>query len=279
MASFEHIYKEISQGRGMLYAWFAAMHSRVDIALCGANKEDLLFITGKIQEKINSLEKLANFFDPSSELVNLNDATAGSTTEVSEELLAMLYLSMRYNELTDGKFDICIKSSGYDSNVAKNVVINLENETLTKHRYGIRFDLSGFLKGYALDEARAILNRYGVTDVLLSIGNSSILAIGNHPYGKGWKVSYPNDDMDNVEVELYDECLTTSGNSDSNRRHIISPVNGEYVGGTGMVSVITRGGAEGEALSTAMFVERDSAKREAILGNFNGARLQTVTQN
>ncbi len=279
MSSFEHIYKNIDNGRGMLYAWFTAMHTRVDIAICGRNENDLKAIAGKVQDKIVQLEKLANFYDPDSELANLNDITAGTTAEVSDELLSMLYLSMRYNELTDGNFDICIKSDGYKNDMCVDVEIDLCNGTLAKHRYGIRFDLSGFLKGYALDEARNILERYAVRDTLLSIGNSSILALGNHPFGEGWLVAYPGAEDNNIEVALHNECLSTSGNSSSKRMHILSPSSGKLIEGAGMVSVVTRKGAEGEALATAMFVERDPAKRDAILGRFEGARLMATINN
>ncbi len=279
MDSFEHIYKGIDSQRGMLYAWFAAMHTRVDMAVCGRDEADLMAVAGKVQERIGQLEKLANFYDPDSELANLNDAVAGTKTEVSEELLAMIYLAMRYNELTDGNFDICIKSPGYTAGMAKDVEIDLAAGTLAKHRYGIRFDMSGFIKGYALDEARNILERYAVGDVLLSIGNSSILALGNHPFGEGWLVSYPGEGGENMEAALYGECLSTSGNATGDRRHIISPSSGKPVEGAGMASVATRTGAEGEALATAMFIEKDPAKRDAILCRFGGARLMADNQN
>lgn len=273
MRPFEHIFKEIDKDRGLLYAWFAAMHSRVDIVICDKCENDMLAVTGKIYERIAQLEKLANFYNPHSELTKLNEVPAGVQTEVGEELLSMLYLSMRYNELTDGRFDVCVKSDGYTGGMRGNVEIDLEGGTVTKQRYGIRFDLSGFLKGYALDQARNILTGYAVSDVLLSIGNSSVLALGNHPFGDGWRVSYPESDDSNIEIDLHDECLTTSGNANSERRHIVNPVSGALIEGEGRISVVTRGGAEGEALSTAMFVERGAGEREAILGRFRRARL------
>lgn len=257
----------------MLYSWFTAMHTRVDIAMCGPRENDLMAITGKVLEKIEELEKIANFFDPGSEIARLNDTPAGVPAEVSDKLLSLVYLSARYNEFTGGAFDVCVKSEGYNGNFADSVGIDLEAGTVTKYRYGVRFDMSGLLKGYALDEVGNILSRFAVTDALLSIGNSSVLALGNHPYGEGWSVSYPDGNENNIEAVLYDECLTTSGNSHSERRHIVDPSSGRLIEGEGKVSVVTRGGAEGEALATAMFVERESDKRQAILARFRGARL------
>lgn len=51
------------------------------------------------------------------------------------------------------------------------------------------------------------------------MGNSSILALGNHPVGSGWKIN---------DILLHNECLTTSGNDSPSRRHIVSPQNGNW---------------------------------------------------
>ena len=273
MRPFEHIFKNIAPGEGLLYAWFGAMHTRVDIAICGEKENDMLAVIGKIYDSVSRLEKIANYYDPDSKLSKLNDVPAGVRTEVCEELLSMLYLSMHYNELTSGRFDVCVRSLDYSADMTDNVEIDLEKGTILKRVYGIRFDLSGFLKGYALDQLRTILNNYACRDVLLSIGNSSVLALGNHPYGKGWRVSYTENSDSNLEIDLHDQCLTTSGNDSSERRHIIDPVRRTMIEGKECVSVVTSGGAEGEALSTAMFVERDPIERERILNNFHGARL------
>lgn len=276
MEGLERIYKEIGHGRGMLYSWFTAMHTRIDIALCGPAENDLIAITGKVSDRISQLEKTANFFDPESELAILNKIQPGMNTEVSDDLLSMLYLSMKYNDMTGGAFDVCIKSDGYKGPMAENVGIDLINSLVTKYRHGIRFDLSGFLKGYALDEVKKILGRYGVEDALVSIGNSSVLALGNHPFGEGWSVTYPGGDENNIEAVLHDQCLTTSGNSDSQRRHIIDPASDMLIEGEGRVSVVTQGGGEGEALATAMFVVREQERRATIVNRFHGGHLLDV---
>lgn len=275
MRRIEHVFEEMEQGRGVLYSWFAAMYSRVDIVVCGGTESDLKAVIDRVYDKIDKLEKTANFFFEHTELTQLNKALAGAESVVSEELLSMIYVAVKYNELTDGGFDICVKSDRYDGEVIKSVEIDLESRTIIKHRHGVRFDLSGFLKGYALDEARRILGRYAVSDALLSMGNSSVMAIGNHPFGLGWRVAKADgtENAGDGEVTLYNECLSTSGNSDSDRQHIVAPANRELIKGAGAVSVVTPGGAEGEALATAMFVERDVQKRKNILDRFQGARL------
>ena len=99
-------------------------------------------------------------------------------------------------------------------------------------------DLSGILKGYALERLRPLLASRGITDALVSLGNSSILSLGNNPS------DIPPG-----------HCLTTSGNASSTRRHIRNPLTGEFVTGQRTVSVITADGIEGEILATTHFIQ------------------------
>lgn len=90
------------------------------------------------------------------------------------------------------------------------------------------------------------------------MGNSSVLALGNHPAGTGWKVNFGNQSEtektgESQSILLYNECLTTSGNESEGRRHIISPQNGNFVEGLRQIAVVTKNGAVGEILSTALF--------------------------
>ncbi len=62
-------------------------------------------------------------------------------------------------------------------------------------------------KGYALETIKSILNECVIENALINMGNSSVLALGNHPVGTGWKVN---------NILLHNECLTTSGNDSPN---------------------------------------------------------------
>ena len=103
------------------------------------------------------------------------------------------------------------------------------------------------------------------------MGNSSVLALGNHPAGAGWKVNFGNQSETKKTGEpqsilLYNECLTTSGNELDGRRHIISPQNGNFVEGIRQIAVVTKNGAVGEILSTALFAA-DPEQRETLLAS------------
>ena len=108
---------------------------------------------------------------------------------------------------------------------------------LRLHNPSIILDLSGILKGYALERLRPLLPEYGITDALINLGNSSILSLGQNPS------DIPSG-----------QCLTTSGNATADRRHIRNPLTGEYVTGQRTVSVTTPDAIDGEILATTRFI-------------------------
>lgn len=223
MSTFAHIYRPGVE-QNMLYSWFSAMHTRVDIIIMGKkDKDELLCIIENIHDRIAEIESIGNCFDPSSELSQLN---AGLITkdDISHELTAILDACDHWKETTGGLFDVAVEG---------------------------RINLSGFLKGYALDAIKTILEKHGINNALINCGNSSVLAVGSqHRDGEGWRVANINGE----QFVLHDECLTTSGNDSPERRHIINPLTHQYVEGQRMISVVTKGGAEGEVKSTVGFL-------------------------
>ena len=107
------------------------------------------------------------------------------------------------------------------------------------------------------------MNEALIENALINMGNSSILALGNHPVGSGWKIN---------DILLHNECLTTSGNDSPNRRHIVSPQNGKLVEGVKQIAVVTANGSIGEILSTALFAA-DSEQTKALMGIYAQCRV------
>ena len=132
-------------------------------------------------------------------------------------------------------------------------------------------NLSGFLKGYALEKTRKLLQYYEVKDALINMGNSSVLALGHHPLADGWKVNFGQSAVTQAkewpEIFLKNECLTTSGNDSHERKHIIDPQTGKLIEGKREVAVVTANGAVGEVLSTSLFVA-DARQRELLKVEF-----------
>ena len=109
------------------------------------------------------------------------------------------------------------------------------------------------------------------------MGNSSVLALGNHPAGTGWKVSFGDQasttkNYKTQSILLNNECLTTSGNNSDDRKHIISPSSGKPLEGVRQVTVVTDDGTTGEILSTSLFVANQK-QRELITSEFLPKRV------
>lgn len=268
----QHLYKFSSFHGGLLYAWFPAMHTRVDIVLCGRQDEaSLMLVVDAIYEMLCRLEKMANYYDAESELARLNRTAAIRPQSVSSELYDILTFCVDAYARTHGCFDVTVHSADYTPDSIHCIRFSPEASTLHFLQPGVTINLSGFLKGYALEESRKLLQHYGVEHAMINMGNSSVLALGHHPMADGWKVSFGEEvalrEKQHLELLLQDECLTTSGNNSPERKHIINPKNGQPVVGKREVAVVTADGTVGEILSTSLFVA-DARQRELLEAEF-----------
>ena len=92
-------------------------------------------------------------------------------------MIWLLSVSMLYHE-NAGCFDVTIHSADYNQDTIQSVVFNITSEEQSSffRQPGITINLSGFLKGYALEKTGTLLQHYEVKDALINMGNSSVLA-------------------------------------------------------------------------------------------------------
>ena len=137
-------------------------------------------------------------------------------------------------------------------------------------REGMAIHLGGIGKGYALDEMRRIFERHGIRDGLISMGTSSIYAMGKNGEGRAWRIGvrHPRkEDAVLAVIPLSGEALSTSGDyeryfEEGGRRysHIMDPRTGRSAEqGIAEVTVVVDGaledcGMRSDILSTAIFV-------------------------
>ena len=243
-----HVVKELVSGETAVYVWFQAMHTRVDLLLksAGHDAQALLAAAGKIQSLVAEIEAAGNCFDPASELSRFNSLEPGEHMRPSRFLYEMLSLCRHYNVLTQGFFDVTVSSQGHTPGMAGDVLVEPGGEIWRGNR-ALYINLSGFIKGYALDCIRRLLHAEGIRDAVVNMGNSSVMALGQTP------------------LNLDDGCLTTSGNPEGRQLQIVNPLTGAVVGTTGRVEVATGGGAEGEVLSTVLFIAGEDPVYESLL--------------
>jgi thiamine biosynthesis lipoprotein len=226
------------------------------------------------------LEERLSRFRTDSELSALN-RRAGSRTRVSPELFEVLELAAEMQRRTGGLFEPgilgALEAAGYDRSFERVAAESSEGPAaagprrsiaeMTLHREstsvttpaGLRLDLGGIGKGYAVDRAARVLAPTG--DFLIDAGGD-VRACGDGPDGDGWPVAVAGPARGSEDVALLrlrDEALATSTTAVRRWRrgarwlnHLIDPRTGEPAdGGVVSASVLAPTTVEAEVLAKA----------------------------
>lgn len=192
------VHHVITGGNGqappLLYAWTAAMHTRVDIAVVARtlSADEALEAVEAAARLITDIEAEADRFCPSSPLSAFNAAPAGQWVPLPPRLTAVMEQCVGLAAATSGLFDVTVGSDNHDASTIRQ--LRVRTDAAMKCRDGLRVDLCGYIKGVAADEVAALLRSRGVTDALISLGNSSVVAMGDmRSRGSGWSVRHAAD--------------------------------------------------------------------------------------
>lgn len=232
-----------------------------------------------------------------SELSRVNRQAASEPVQVSESLFTVLKQAQRISELSAGAFDISFGSVGYlydfrarqqpsDEELAeglekvnyRSVVLDPSAHTVQFLDDGVKLDLGGIAKGYAVDRGIEILRSFGIRNARLSAGGD--LRLLGDKRGKPWIVGIrdPRSESRNAMVlPLTNVAVSTSGDyerfffDDNHERihHILSPVTGKPVKGVQSVTVLGDESVTTDGLSTAVFV-LGSAKGLEMINRLDG---------
>lgn len=244
-------------------AMMHVMGTRLDALILHPDKNVSMQCWIDIENEIARLNKLFNKFDSSSEIYHINQSASHSPVPVKDELWAILVDCRQYHAMTLGYFDISLKDFNQ-------VVLDSKARTVFFQNQDIQLDLGGYAKGYALEKIRDILLPKGIDCALINFGNSSVLALGSHPYGDNWPIGIedPYNPQNTLGiVELKDNTLSTSGNMPSHTNHILDPHTGNYSEVRKIVSVKTINAIDAEVLSTSLMIAPDEVIPE-ITSNF-----------
>ena len=142
--------------------------------------------------------------------------------------------------------------------------LDARRRTATMAAPGMRLDAGGIAKGYAADEALAVLEGAGLPRALVAVGGD--LAIGDAPPGAGgWQVVLaglePGQTAPGSPLALHRAGVSTSGDAEQwveidGRRysHILDPATGVGMTGRRSVSVVARDAMTSDMLATALSV-------------------------
>ncbi|MEJ2611158.1 MAG: FAD:protein FMN transferase [Candidatus Thiodiazotropha sp.] len=259
----------------------AIMGTRVAVELWHDDRQEGEVAVQAVLDEFRRLDEKLSPYKKSSELSLVNQMAAEQPVPISSEFYWLLEQSQAYAKLTKGAFDITFASIGhqYDYRTGKkpsqkstqqtlplinyqHLQLNPNHSTLFFRQPGVRIDLGGIAKGYAVDQGIALLQQRGIKHALISAGGDSRL-LGDHQ-GRPWHIGIqaPRDQGAMAAVlPLSDSAISTSGDyeryfeADGIRyHHIISPKTGRSASMVQSVTIIGPNATRTDALSTSIFV-------------------------
>ncbi len=258
----------------------ALMGTRVQVGVVHEDADVRRSAIDAALAEISRIEALMSTYIESSEISAVNRRAAQEWVPISAELYDLLEVSLEFSALSGGAFDITYDSLGqhYDFR-GKLAPSEAERERAAAlvdfrhvaldHKRGVRFrrdglriNLGGIAKGYAVEQAIATLRQWGITSALVSAGGDTRL-LGSRQ-GQPWLVGIqnPRDNADlAVRLPLIDEAISTSGDYERyferdgvRYHHIFSPAEGRAASGLRSASVVGPSAWWTDALSTTVFV-------------------------
>ena len=248
---------------------FRAMHTRIEVLLTGLQESAGRMLVERIEQQMKIMERRFNCHDERSPLAAINLRAAREVVEVDDDMFMALELCEAFRRTTFGSFDVATDTA-LQGQVS--YVLDPEHHTVRFARDGVRLDMGGFAKGYALEKIRQMVAQEGVGTALMNFGNSSVAALGHHPYGEWWAVGVEHTVRRGQlahEVHLKDSAMSVSGRSTDGRYHIVNPATGGTVAGEELILVEGRSALITEVLSTALYAA-PRAQRSAIMSHYDG---------
>jgi thiamine biosynthesis lipoprotein len=129
------------------------------------------------------LERDLSRFIANSDITRINHLAAGESTRVAATTLECLVIARHVFELTGGAFDVSI-GTGLPS-----LEFDEEEFVVRATRDGVRIDLGGIGKGYAVDLMAEVLEEWELRRALVHGGFSSVLALEAPDGRDGWPLT------------------------------------------------------------------------------------------
>ena len=226
-------------------------------------------------------DELMSTYKPWSQLSQVNAHAFERPVQVDPDIIDVVSTAIEYSRLGGGAFDITYASVGYlydyrrqlhpteaqiEANLAsvdyRALQVDAVACTIRFLRPGMRIDLGGIAKGWAVDRGVGILRRYGIEHGMVNAGGDTAF-LGNRR-GKPWVVGVQdprNPDRVVVRIPLEDEAISTSGDyeryfeADGVRyHHILVPGTGKSPDAVHSVTVVGANATRTDGLTKTVFI-------------------------
>ena len=132
---------------------------------------------------VDRLEDELSRFRPNSDITRINHLRRGERTRVGIAAFECVLIAQHLYALTGGAFDISI-GTGLPA-----LVLDGDDSTVTADGDGVRIDLGGIGKGYAVDLMAELLEEWGLERAMVHGGFSSVLALEPADGQDGWPLT------------------------------------------------------------------------------------------
>lgn len=234
-----------------------------------------------VMEEMHRIDHAMSPFKPESELSRVNREAAKAPVPISEEMFELLARSVAFSKLSEGAFDITFASVGcmfdYRNGVKptqeeiaaalpsfnyRHIRLECQQRTVQFARGGVRIDLGGIAKGYAVDNCIALLKERGVKEALVVAGGDSRV-LGDRR-GRPWMIGIRDPRRKGTMVAmmpLVDAAISTSGDYERyfeangvRHHHILDPRTGMSATGARSVTIVGPDATTTEGISKSVFI-------------------------
>jgi FAD:protein FMN transferase len=233
--------------------------------------------------EIHRLEELLSTWIPTSELSRVNALAGVMPVPVSHDTMTVVQGAIQVAELTDGGFNIAIGPAvdvwnviegrrvptGSELDALRHMVdlhavhVDAQTQTIFLEKAGMRIDVGGIGKGYAADQAVAVMKKAGALAGIVAL-SGDIRTFGRLPGGGKFPVGiqHPRKEGEVLAfIDLEDEAISTAGDYERfferegvRYHHILNPRTLQPARGCQSVTVIAREGIWADGLDTGIFV-------------------------
>jgi thiamine biosynthesis lipoprotein len=254
------------------------------LVLYARNRDSAVTASRAAFGRIARLDATMSDYDETSELSSLCRQSGSGPIRISEDLFRVLAEAQHLAERTGGAFDVTVgpvsrlwrraRRSGELPDAERLTkarrLVDFRSLHLDPHRRtaflekrGMLLDLGGIGKGFAADEALAVLRNHGIDVAMVAAGGD--IAVGKPPPGSsGWRigVAAPNSTKRlRQTLVLSNSAVSTSGDAEQHVEiagtrysHIIDPRSGVPAPGRSTVTVVAPTCMLSDALATAVSV-------------------------
>jgi thiamine biosynthesis lipoprotein len=235
-------------------------------------------------QALHAVDQRMSIYQPASELSRLNRLAANTWVHTDADILTVTAEALHMSRQSDGALDVTIlplmrlwgfvQREGRIPTIAelqvtlplvdyRHLHLDASRRAIRFAREGVQLDFGGIAKGFAIDQAVAVLLEQGVNHALVNAGGH-LFALGTTTTETAWVVDIQHPHVANrslATIRVHNQSVATSGNYENyfeqhGRRygHLINPRTGYPVEEVASVTVLAKTAMQADAVSTAAFV-------------------------